>query len=522
MSAASLAEFETVRVGAIEIRPATREIHGPLGLVTVEPRVMEVLVALVGAGGRVVTRDALIQRCWDGRAVSEDAINRTIQRIRWVAKGVAADSFSIMTVHKAGYRLVETADAPSGEQAAGGTGVAAAPGAMTRRMFTPQVLLAGGLAAAAAAGAGSFSVLSRQRTHERVRALIAQGDLAARAGIPDADEQGAGFLEAAVRLEPRNPKAWGRLALARVRVAEYAAPDRASAAVAGVQDAARQALALDPRQADAMASLAILPPYYGDWWNAEQRMRNVLRVHPGHLPTRDALSFMLSASGRGIEGSRDRVKMAAEEPLNAVYQFKLIYAHWLLGQVEAADRTADRALQLWPKLTAAWLARLWILAFTGRAERAVAQVADVRARPDLPPWMIQSLEAAVLALASGRPADAARAADLLVGQVARSPTSAVSGVMLLAGLGEIDRAFEVADAYLLERGPLMASVNWRPGQLSMNDQHRRKTNMLFVPPAAPMRADPRFELLVRDTGLAAYWARANVVPDYKLPRQLGA
>ena len=78
-------------------------------------------------------------------------------------------------------------------------------------------------------------------------------------------------------------------------------------------------------------------------------------------------------------------------------------------------------------------------------------------------------------------------------------------------------AFEVADAYLLQRGPLIASVGWRPGQLALNDQRRRLTNMLFIPPAAPMRADPRFEALVRDIGLTTYWARANVVPDYKRP-----
>jgi DNA-binding winged helix-turn-helix (wHTH) protein/tetratricopeptide (TPR) repeat protein len=504
-------EPETLRIGSIEIRPLTREIHGPRGLVTVEPRVMEVLVALAAARGRVVTRGELVDRCWGGRAVSEDAINRTIQRIRWVAKEAAADSFSIKTVHKTGYRLVETPRAAEPETEA----TAPAPGRMTRRLFTPGVLLAGGGALAAAGGAGAIYGLPRWRAHQKVLALIAQNQDALRNGTPDADAQGAGFLEEAVRLEPGNATAWGRLALTRTYVTEYAPPNRTASAVAGVKDAAARALALDPRQADAMSALAILPPYYGDWWNAEQRMRRVLQAHPGHLPTRDALDFMLSANGRGIEGSRDRVVMAAQDPLNAVYQFKLIFAHWLLGEVAAADRAADRALQLWPKYPAAWMARLWILAFTGRPERAVAHIADTEARPEFPPWMIQSLGASVEALASRRPADVTRAADLLLSQLAFSPSSAVGSVMLLTALGELDRAFAAADAYLLERGPLMASVDWRPGQPSMNDQHRRKTNMLFVPATAPMRADPRFERLVRDIGLESYWTQAKVAPDYR-------
>ncbi len=86
--------------------------------------------------------------------------------------------------------------------------------------------------------------------------------------------------------------------------------------------------------------------------------------------------------------------------------------------------------------------------------------------------------------------------------------------MILNGLGEIDRAFAVAEAYLLERGPLMASVRWRTGQVSINDQRRRKTNMLFVPVSAPMRADRRFLPLTKDVGLADYWARSGIVPDF--------
>jgi hypothetical protein len=37
---------------------------------------MEVLVALARANGAVVSREALIESCWGGRTVSDDAIER--------------------------------------------------------------------------------------------------------------------------------------------------------------------------------------------------------------------------------------------------------------------------------------------------------------------------------------------------------------------------------------------------------------------------------------------------------------
>jgi len=95
------------------------------------------------------------------------------------------------------------------------------------------------------------------------------------------------------------------------------------------------------------------------------------------------------------------------------------------------------------------------------------------------------------ALISRQRSDIEQAVAAMIGLVVTGPSHSVSAVMVLNALGEIDRAFAVADAYLLERGPLMASVRWRPGQVSINDQHRRVTNMRFVPvwpPCAPIRA----------------------------------
>ena len=53
-----LAREPTFRLGAVEIRPSSLEIAGPGGRMTLEPRVMQVLVALARAGGQTLTRDA--------------------------------------------------------------------------------------------------------------------------------------------------------------------------------------------------------------------------------------------------------------------------------------------------------------------------------------------------------------------------------------------------------------------------------------------------------------------------------
>jgi DNA-binding winged helix-turn-helix (wHTH) protein len=90
-------------LGAARVRPAYREVVvGPAG-VSLQPRVMQVLVCLAQGGGEPVSREVVAQRCWGGVAVSEDAINRCIQRLRRLSEEEAADSFVIETIPRVGF-----------------------------------------------------------------------------------------------------------------------------------------------------------------------------------------------------------------------------------------------------------------------------------------------------------------------------------------------------------------------------------------------------------------------------------
>jgi len=99
------------RLGDLDIHPSVSETARGEHRQHVEPRVMQVLVALASARGAVVSRDQLIQRCWDGRVVGEAAINRCISRLRALAdRGDGTRSFVVETIARVGYRLQTAAD----------------------------------------------------------------------------------------------------------------------------------------------------------------------------------------------------------------------------------------------------------------------------------------------------------------------------------------------------------------------------------------------------------------------------
>ena len=113
-----LAREPSLRLAEIDIRPATREVLGRDGRRhLLEPRVMQVLVALARRPGEVVSREELIQLCWAGRVVGEDAIHRCIGALRRLAH--AHGALAIETVARVGYRLSEAArcNAPVGDAA---------------------------------------------------------------------------------------------------------------------------------------------------------------------------------------------------------------------------------------------------------------------------------------------------------------------------------------------------------------------------------------------------------------------
>jgi adenylate cyclase len=116
-----LARERDFQLGALLVRPSRREAARGGERQVLEPRVMQVLVALARQPEDVVSRDELIASCWAGRIVGDDAINNCVAKVRRL--GETSGAFAIETIPRVGYRL-----SPAGAVARpGAAGPAPAP-----------------------------------------------------------------------------------------------------------------------------------------------------------------------------------------------------------------------------------------------------------------------------------------------------------------------------------------------------------------------------------------------------------
>jgi DNA-binding winged helix-turn-helix (wHTH) protein/TolB-like protein len=105
-----LAQSPDFDLGPLRVCPAHRRVTAEGRSWDLEPRVMRVLVVLAAARPKVVSRDQLVQTCWDGRIVGDDAVNRCILSLRNLARSFTPEPFRIETVRGVGYSLTTATD----------------------------------------------------------------------------------------------------------------------------------------------------------------------------------------------------------------------------------------------------------------------------------------------------------------------------------------------------------------------------------------------------------------------------
>ena len=502
-----------LQIGPMMLSPSRRHVEGPAGKIQVEPLVMQGFLLLLDARGAVVTRDTLFDQCWGGVIVGDDSLNRVIAGVRRIAAEIGPGLFEIETIPRTGYRLIgELLDfAVDGEKIRSSVGEQSPD----RSRVSRRLVLAGAGTAFGVAVLGGWALL-RDRHDPRAAALVERGRQALRYGLPNTD-QGVGYFRQATVLDSGNAAAWGWLAVAYREVAENAEPGDVAAAVQSCEQAARRALALDDKEGNALAALATIRPFFGDWYHSEQRFLRVLAIAPGNLTAIGELTLLLQAAGRCRESWKWNEHGMEIDPLSPIQHYRRALKHWIFGRIAQADLTIDRALQLWPRHPALWNARLMIFAFTGRARAALAMLDDKELQPTtLPEETIAFWRPSLIALDTRTSGDIAEARANNLAYAVRSPGYSTWAIMVTSSLGDLDVAFEITSGYFLRRGPRIGRLWTGSGQMPVNDSRWRRTMNLFTPVTAAMRQDPRFNTLCDGIGLTEYWKRRGIKPDYQL------
>jgi DNA-binding winged helix-turn-helix (wHTH) protein len=499
-----LAHEPAFTLGELRVDPALRQIEHQGRSETLEPRVMQVLVALARADGRIVTRDELIAWCWGGRIVGEDAINRAISRLRQVASETGGGSFGIETITKVGYRLVKKPASTRSD-----VDFVATPSArpiMSRRIW----MAAAGSVAAGTVGVGLlWQKPWRHRPDPEAVELVRRGDLAQRASRPDQTRQAVTYFERAVRLDPHYATAWGMLALSYTHSLDGFSEAQLAGLPGRIRSAASRALQLDPDNPDAQLALACIPPYFRNWTRLEPELRRIRDQYPEHWLANGRLAILYYQVGRLLEGAALHQRVIAKDPLiPGPYAFAAS-ALSNAGHFQEADGLFRDAADRWPANPFIWYARYDHLLFSGRAGSAASLVMDPEARPS---GMAEEEVDLFLRLAravDGREAGAIEAAirdqlEMTLTDV-RTVTFAAPVFSLF---GRLDLAFESMERYFFDRGSFGPPAPIGP-------MTRRYTDFLFSRPMAAARADPRFAKLTRELGLDAYWgARGMIAPSF--------
>ena len=490
-----LAHHRPFQLDGTEVRPASLEVVRTGQCETLEPRVMQVLVVLASAKGAILSRDDLIDACWSGRAVTDDAVNRVISRLRALSRTFGG--FEVETITKVGYRLISD-----------GNAVATPPSPGRRRL-----MLAGAVGGLAAAGFGAWRFVARPSDSADGKILLQKGITTLQnVDIIEVPEPGMALqaltlLAGATEAMPKSAMAWGALAMpyaARKRAVPKA--DRPGLDARG-REAARTAFDLDPNQAGAVAALRLLDPPYRKWIAAEQANRKAFDQHPKVAILGAIMSSFLGGVGRWKEAATYLQGIDRRVVAIPGMEWRLLIDLWSSGDLQAADRQREFAVKRWPQHARVWRTSLTYLMYSGRPGEVIRILRDEADAPvEIRPDYLATVRETAESLAGFRPA--AQAIDRNLAYLRGNHGAALQVAQACAALGATVATFDLLDGYYFAEG------EWT-GLAPQGGDQDRITGPLFQPVMRPLWRDPRFAKLIGRIGLDAYWRQSATQPDYR-------
>jgi DNA-binding winged helix-turn-helix (wHTH) protein/tetratricopeptide (TPR) repeat protein len=378
-----------------------------------------VLATLVRAGGRLVSKRALLDQVWPDANVEEGIVSVYVSGLR-KALGDSHPPTFIETVSGAGYRFI----APIATDA-----VALFMPMNGNRQTDPSIheLI----------GRGRFHLFSMS-LHEIDRAVAA--------------------FEAAVVMDPSYAAAHAGLALAHCAQAELRVVPPADA-YARAKRAALRALALDDRSADAQAALgAVLFLSEWDWAGARRSLERAIQIDANHTEAYLLYGRLLEALGMLGEGLQAKKRALERNPFSPAVHLQISLSYWNQRRYEQSIAWANRTLDLDPEHLMArehLAGAYWKL---GDFDRHMAENIRHARAYGVAPEALQPIKDAYAS--GGRPAVVRFA--LAAARERHQKFPAVQLALLHGEVGEFDAAFEHLDSAIDRQDPCLVHLAVAP------------------------------------------------------------
>jgi serine/threonine protein kinase/Tfp pilus assembly protein PilF len=307
--------------------------------------------------------------------------------------------------------------------------------------------------------------------------LKGQYEYAKRSG--DSLRRASAYFEQAITQDPSYALAYAGLARAYGRQAVFGYLPQGEVFPKAIA-AARKAITLDERSADAHAALAYSTFYYEwNWTQTEQELHRALALDPSNAEVHNVYGLFLLSLRRFDEGIAEERRAEALDPLSPMIPAAL---GWELTEAHRDDEAitpVKRALELEPDFVQAHVYLALLYDVSGKGDLAIA---ESRRAIELGYPFGQSLLAESYA-AGGRKAEAAAPLKEAIEQFERLHAGAIFIAFAFDALGDKDQAFRWFEESYKEHEALLVFLN----------EYRFQNDA--------WRSDPRFQDLVRRIGI---------------------
>ena len=475
-----LADEPDFSIGGLRVRPSSGEVqHGNVSE-RLEPRLIQVLIALADADGETVSREELTARCWAGVSVSPDAVNRVISLLRRLI-AASSPASRLETLPRIGYRLIQPiavdtgAPDPAPPPSKGASGPMADP--LARDLFARALV---GL---------------EQPSREPL-------------------EQALAYLKQLVTRAPNFAPGWAALAEAQRLLMLYLPAPMQSPGRAESSRSIDRALALDPDLGQAYGTLANLVPRFNNWGEVEALFQKGLATTPDCVSLLHLHAHFLLSVGRTTEAVERLVLLRRANPLSPAIALDLAGALLDIGRDADSITAIEEAYALWPGIMLVWseCVRMNVVACRYERVQSLLDAPPPGVAPDDPNLARRRLH--LIAKRDRRPADMAAArrnfADF--GRIGIAP--ATVAIHALTTLDQPEAALEIADQ-IFRSDPPQAQA---PGVNMMGTYTlagQPDSVVLFRRDTFNLRELPGFATILERTGLEEYWRHSASKPDFR-------